>query len=153
MYWGETTRRRRCCLCRCSHKQSPNPLSATYEIGRRVFKEKCSLFVAHLFVQKIVDKTSTEKTAAFDDLYTNLLIIVATGGSSSLAAGGNSPKKISRYLSWKIVNVSSRYSCWKVYNLKLIAKQTNVSKELFKCVPQDQRRGPAPAQQDERRGR
>ena len=58
-------------------------------------------------------------------VYRNSVIIFATGGSSSLAAGGNSPKKISRYSSWKIVNVSSRYSCWKVDNLtwKLIAEQ------------------------------
>ena len=89
-------------------------------------------------------------------VYRNSVIIFATGGSSSLAAGGNSPKTISRYLSWKIVNVSSRYSCWKVDNLtwKLIAEQKTCTyyKELFNCVLQDQRRAPGPAQED-RRGR
>ena len=91
-------------------------------------------------------------------VYRNSVIIFATGGSSSLAAGGNSPKTISRYSTFKLENCEREFQVFMLkswqFDLKIDCRTKNVyiCKELFKCVPQDQRRAPAPAQ-DDRRGR
>ena len=42
-------------------------------------------------------------------VYRNSVIIFATGGSSSLAAGGNSPKTISRYSTFKLENCEREF--------------------------------------------